>query len=173
MPTGKVIKVHLIEDQRAEVDYIREILSQNRMTTFSITHNDRLQPGIEALLADPPDVLLLDLCLPQMSGMEVLRNLVRAGKNIPVIMLTGHGSVHSAVRAIKLGAIDYIEKPFDNGKLKQTVNEGLKERKSSRKLSCRQDIIGESPQIQKVWRLIEKYGPTDLPILLQGETGTG
>lgn len=131
------------------------------------------EDGLEKADAISPDLILLDLCMPQMSGMEVLKNLTRAGRDTPVIMLTGHGSVRSAIRAIKLGAVDYIEKPFDNGKLKQTVNEVLKERKSSRKLPCRQNIMGESPQIQKVWRLIEKYGPTDLPILLQGETGTG
>jgi two-component system response regulator AtoC len=119
-----------------------------------------------------PDLILLDLIMPGMSGMEVLRKLTQS-KDIPVIVFTRYGSIDSAVRSIKLGAVDYIEKPFDSGKLNEAVNKVLEGRESYRKLPICQNITGESPQIQKVWQLIERYGPTDLPILLQGETGTG
>jgi DNA-binding NtrC family response regulator len=131
------------------------------------------EEGIEKVDVISPDLVLLDLIMPRMSGIDVLNELTQNGKDIPVIIFTAYGSVDSAVRAIKLGAVDYIEKPFDNLKLKQTVREILRGRRSFQNLSSRQDIIGESPQIQKVWQLVEKYGLTDLPILLQGETGTG
>lgn len=140
---------------------------------FSVHTAASGEDGLEKVNVISPDLILLDLHMPRMSGMDVLKNLTQAGKDIPIIIFTGYGSIDSAVRAIKMGAIDYIEKPFDNQKLKHTVMEVLKGRKSFRKLSSSQDIIGESPQIQKVWKLVEKYGPTDLPILLQGETGTG
>lgn len=129
--------------------------------------------GLEKVEAISPDLVMLDLNMPQMGGLEVLRKLMQRDKDLPVIIFTAYGSIDSAVRAIKLGAVDYIEKPFDNQKLKHTVMEILKGRESFQNLSIRREIIGESPQIKKVWQLIEKYGPTDLPILLVGETGSG
>lgn len=131
------------------------------------------EEGLEKAETISPDLILLDLVMPRMSGTEVLEKLVQTGKDVPIIIFTAYGSVDSAVRAIRLGATDYIEKPFDNQKLKQTLGEFLEGRRSSKKLSSRRYIIGESPQIQRVWQLVERYGPTDLPILLQGETGTG
>jgi two-component system response regulator AtoC len=131
------------------------------------------EEGLEKMDVISPDLVLLDLIMPRMSGMEVLNRLSQDGRDVPTIIFTAHGSVDSAVRAIKLGAVDYIEKPFDDQKFKQTVRQILKGRRSFRSLSACQNIVGESPQIQKVWSLVEKYGPTDLPILLQGETGTG
>lgn len=129
--------------------------------------------GLEKVHAIQPDLVLLDLVMPQISGMEVLKRLKETGREIPVIVLTAYGGVDSAVQAIKLGAADYLEKPFENQKLKQAIKTFLPRRKIVQELPIRQDIIGESPQIQRVWRLVEKYGPTDLPILLEGETGTG
>jgi len=129
--------------------------------------------GLRIASAISPDLILLDLVMPQMSGMEVLRKLKQTGNDTPIIIFTAHGSVNTAVQVIKLGAVDYIEKPFDAHRLKQTIGECLKRRESFQDLSSRPNIIGESPQIKKVWKMVEKYGPTDLPILLQGETGTG
>lgn len=129
--------------------------------------------GLEKVQAIQPDLILLDLMMPQISGMEVLKRLKETGREIPVIVLTAYGSVDSAVQAIKLGAADYLEKPFESQKLKQAIQALLPRRRSVQELPSRQGIIGESPQIQRVWQLVEKYGPTDLPILLEGETGTG
>lgn len=140
---------------------------------FSIHSALSGEEGIEKANVISPDLVLLDMNMPQMSGMSVLKILVQTRKDIPVIVFTGYGSIDSAVRSIKLGAIDYIEKPFDTQKLKQTVTGILRVKENSQNLSYRQNIVGESPQIQWVWQLIERYGHTDLPILLQGETGTG
>jgi DNA-binding NtrC family response regulator len=129
--------------------------------------------GIRKAKDISPDLILLDVIMPQMSGMEVLKKLKQLENDIPVIIFTGHGSIDSAIQAIKLGAADYIEKPFDGCKLKQIVKECIEKKKSSQNLSNRQDIIGESPQIKKVWQKVERYGITDLPILLYGESGTG
>jgi len=162
-------KILVVDDEPA----VHKSLNLLLQSDFSVHAATSGEDGLEKVDVISPDLILLDLHMPQMSGMEVLKKLTQAGRDIPVVIFTGYGSVDSAVRAIKLGATDYIEKPFDNQKLKQTVREILKGKKSYQKLSIRHDIIGESPQIQEVWRLVEKYGPTDLPVLLQGETGTG
>ena len=120
-----------------------------------------------------PDLILLDMRMPEMSGLTVLKKLRENDNTIPVIILTAYGNVESAVRAIKLGAADYIEKPFEDGKLKQAVRALLKGKQDIEELSSQLGIVGKSPRIQKVWRLVKRYGPTDLPILFQGETGTG
>jgi len=152
---------------------IHKSLTLLLQTDFSIHTALSGEEGLKKVDVVAPDLILLDLVMPQMSGIEVLRKLMQTGKDIPVVIFTAYGSVDSAVRAIKLGAVDYVEKPFDGHKLKQTVKEFIKGKRSHQKLSSHQNIIGESPQIQKVWQLVEKYGVTDLPILLQGETGTG
>ncbi|MEK6733267.1 MAG: sigma-54 dependent transcriptional regulator [Candidatus Omnitrophota bacterium] len=163
-------KTILVIDDEPGIHRALELLL---MPDFSIHTALSGMEGLHLASVISPDLILLDLVMPQMSGMEVLKRLTRAGDAIPVIIFTAYGSVDSAVQAIKLGAVDYIEKPFDGPKLKQIMMECLERRKSFQSLSSRQDIIGESPQIMKVWQVVEKYGPTDLPILLQGETGTG
>ncbi len=129
--------------------------------------------GLAQVDAVAPDLILLDLRLPQMSGMSVLRKLRDTGKDVPVIILTAYGSVDTAVQALKFGAVDYLAKPFTEQQLKHTLQAFFTGRKTVQELPSCQGIIGASPQIRKVWQLLERYGPTDLPILLQGETGTG
>ena len=129
--------------------------------------------GLVQVDAVAPDLILLDLRMPQMSGMSVLRKLRDTGKDVPVIMLTAYGSVDTAVQVLKLGAVDYLAKPFTAQQLEHTLQAFFAGRKTIQELPSCQGIIGESPQIRKVWQLLERYGPTDLPILLQGETGTG
>jgi len=129
--------------------------------------------GLAQVDAVAPDLILLDLQLPQMSGMSVLRQLRDTGKDVPVIILTAYGSVDAAVQALKCGAVDYLGKPFTAQQLEHTLQAFFTGRKTVQELPSCQGVIGESPQIRKVWQLLERYGPTDMPILLQGETGTG
>ena len=129
--------------------------------------------GLAQVDAMAPDLVLLDLRLPQMSGMSVLRKLRDTRKDVPVIILTGHVSVDTAVQALKLGAVDYLAKPFTAQQFEHTLQAFFAGRKTIQELPSCQGIIGESAQIRRVWQLLERYGPTDLPILLQGETGTG
>jgi len=140
---------------------------------FSIQSAYSGPEGLEKVNLTVPDLILLDLSMPEMSGLTVLKKLRENDKDIPVIILTAYGNVDSAVQAIKLGAADYIEKPFVDGKLKQAVRAILKGKQDAEELSSELGIVGKSPQIQKVWQLVKKYGATDLPILLRGETGTG
>ena len=119
-----------------------------------------------------PDVVLLDVMLPQMSGLAVLRTLKRMSSELPVIMMTAFAEVQTAVQAIKLGATDYVQKPIDCATVRKEI-EQLVLRGSQRRAAARATIIGNSAALRRVWRLVESFGPTDIPILLQGETGTG
>jgi DNA-binding NtrC family response regulator len=118
-----------------------------------------------------PDVVLLDLMLPQMSGMAVLRAL-RERPTLPVIVMTAYAEVHTAVLAIKLGAADYVQKPVDPVTLIRDIAL-MVERSCNRPRAMDPSVIGHSPALRRAWRLVERFGPTDIPVLLQGETGTG
>jgi DNA-binding NtrC family response regulator len=119
-----------------------------------------------------PDVVLLDVMLPQMSGLAVLRALKRMSADLPVIMMTAYAEVQTAVQAIKLGATDYLEKPIDTGAVLRDVQHAVAHT-SQKHAPARAHIVGQSAAMARVWRLIESFGPTEIPILLQGETGTG
>jgi len=131
----------------------------------------------------PYDVLILDIMMPKLDGLEVLRRVKESHPDIDVIMVTGLSQIETAVRAMKLGAFDYLPKPFDPDELKVVVgralerrrllqeNLGLKSEMNSRYRM--ENIIGSSPAIQAVYGLIAKCAPTNSTILLTGESGTG
>jgi DNA-binding NtrC family response regulator len=118
-----------------------------------------------------PDVVLLDVMLPQMGGMAVLRALKRMSADLPVIMITAYAEVQTAVQAIKLGATDYLQKPLHPESVLRRITQLLDD--APREQSARSPLIGQSAAMRRVRRLIESFGPTDIPVLLQGETGTG
>jgi DNA-binding NtrC family response regulator len=129
------------------------------------------------------DVLLLDIMMPKMDGIEVLRRVKEAHPDIEVIMITGLSQIATAVSAMKLGAFDYLPKPFDPDELKLAVERALERRRLLQEnltlkseVSSRyrlENIIGASPRMQAVYRLIAKCAPTNSTVLLTGENGTG
>jgi len=119
-----------------------------------------------------PDLVLLDVMLPIMSGLAVLRALKRMSTEVPVIMMTAYAEVQTAVQAIKLGATDYLEKPLEAALVRGEVDQAIARATSARE-SVRTAVVGRSAAMMRVWRLVERFGPTDIPLLLQGETGTG
>lgn len=130
------------------------------------------EEGLDEFERVKPDLVFLDVMLPQMSGMAVLRSLKSCCADVPVIVMTAYAEVNSAVQAIKLGASDYIQKPIDPEAVRRDVAQ-LVARRSSPKDSVQGNVVGRSAAMRRVWKLIERFGPTDIPILLQGETGTG
>jgi DNA-binding NtrC family response regulator len=130
------------------------------------------EDGLELFERTHHDVVLLDLMLPQMSGMAVLRALKELRADQPVIVMTAYAEVHSAVLAIKLGALDYVQKPVDPSSILRELAQ-IAARATRRTIPIDVNVIGASPEMKRVWRLVERFGPTDIPILLQGETGTG
>ncbi len=129
--------------------------------------------GLEKAKELRPHLVLLDLKMPRIGGMEVLQGLKRIG-DMPVIMMTAYGNVESAVRAMKLGAEDFLMKPIDSGKLRREIDKFFSLRaKPWRDLAIRQLIVGHSAPMRKVWEMVDKFAPTDVTILLEGENGTG
>ncbi len=129
------------------------------------------------------DVLILDIMMPKMDGMEVLRRVKETHPDIDVIMVTGLSQIETAVRSMKLGAFDYLPKPFDPDELKLVVQRALERRQLlQQNLELRsevsskyrfENIVGASPSMQNVYRLIAKCAPTNSTVMLTGESGTG
>jgi len=144
------------------------------------------QDGWEALKKieeDHFDVLVLDIMMPKIGGLEVLQRVKESHPDIDVIMITGLSQIETAVKAMKLGAFDYLPKPFDPDELKLVVQRALERRQLLREnLDLRnevsqkyrfENIIGSSPRMQGVFRLVAKCAPTSSTVLLTGESGTG
>jgi len=147
---------------------------------------EAVQDGMEALkkIDDSHfDVLILDIMMPKMDGLEVLRRVKETHPDIDVIMVTGLSQIDTAVKSMKLGAFDYLPKPFDPDELKLVVKRALERRQLLQEnLELRsevsskyrfENIIGASPQMQNVYRLIAKCAPTNSTVMLTGESGTG
>jgi DNA-binding NtrC family response regulator len=147
---------------------------------------DAAQNGAEALQKieeTPYDVIVLDIMMPKIDGMEVLQRVKEAHPDIEVIMVTGLSQIETAVRSMKLGAFDYLPKPFDPDELKLVVERALERRHLLQEnLSLKtevsskyrfENIIGSSPSMQAMFRLIARCAPTNTTVLLTGESGTG
>ena len=135
--------------------------------------------GISMVKREKPDLIFLDLKLPGMDGIEVLREIRRFDKDLLVIVLTGYGSVETAVEAMKLGAFDYLSKPVNFDTINTTLKNALITQASTKvgteaveKIDL-DHIAGDSPQMQKVLNLVETVAPHDITIFLRGESGTG
>jgi len=143
---------------------------------------DNGQAVLDVLLARNVDVVLLDLDLPKVSGLSVLSALPSLHTDAKFIVLTAHGTVESAVEAMKLGAYNYLRKPVDGEELLHIVDRGLADLKVRRELMRLRDsspdrrmasIVGKTPAMQRVFRLVERVAPTRATVLITGETGTG
>ena len=138
------------------------------------------EEGLKKIFSGNYDLVLCDIKMPKLDGLEFLDSIVAAKSEIPVIMISGHGNIETAVDAVKKGAYDYISKPPDLNRLLITIRNALdktdlvKETKVlKRKVSKVQEIIGKSEAIQKIRDTIEKVAPTDARVLVTGENGTG
>ncbi|MBN2125640.1 MAG: sigma-54-dependent Fis family transcriptional regulator [Deltaproteobacteria bacterium] len=139
--------------------------------------------GLEAIQEGQYDVVLLDLKLPDMDGMEILREVGRESPGVYVIVMTGYSTVQNAVEAMKTGAFDYLSKPFSDDELLLAVERALeKKRLVEENLSLRRslidrygfhNIVGENPGILRIFEGIQKVAPTDSTVLIYGESGTG
>jgi nitrogen regulation protein NR(I) len=139
--------------------------------------------GLEALAGMSRGVhtVITDLKMPGLDGMGLLRRLSSEYPDVPVVMITAHGSVENAVEAVKLGAFDYIEKPFDQEQIRQVVDKALKTHAFARRDARLEEpvgrgrfrLVGESPAIRQVYAVIEKVADTPSTVLITGESGTG
>ena len=136
--------------------------------------------GLKIAEKEAPDLVLLDIKMPQVDGMEVLKRLKAEEGSPPVIILSGHGTVKTAVEATKLGAYDFIEKPPETERILLVARNALSQRRLSeenRKLKLsfddRHKMVGRSAALQKVWDAVKRAAPTNATVLITGESGVG
>jgi two-component system nitrogen regulation response regulator NtrX len=167
----------IVDDEESILTSLSSIL-QDEGYEVAVAEN-----GVEALRVytiDPPDLMLLDIWMPEMDGMETLRRVRELVPTAQVMMMSGHGSIETAVKAIKLGAYDYIEKPLSLENVTLRVKHALdqyrleQENRTLRTTVQRKfELVGQSPAMQQLRQLIETAGPTNSRVLIGGENGTG
>jgi len=167
----------VIDDERAIRNVLKDILSNEGYKTDEAADGEE---GLKKFLAGSFDVVLCDIKMPKMDGLEFLMKASESNPDTPIIMISGHGNIETAVEAVKKGAFDYIAKPPDLNRLLITIRNAMdktvlvKETKTlKRKVSKVQEIIGESEAILKIKETIEKVAPTDARVLVTGENGSG
>ncbi|WPP49923.1 sigma-54-dependent transcriptional regulator [Catalinimonas niigatensis] len=170
-------KILIIDDERAIRGSLKEILEYEK---YKVDEAEDGEDGLKKLSKDNYDVVLLDIKMPQMDGIEVLQKAMEAGYSGQFIMVSAHGSIETAVEATKMGAFDFIEKPPDLNRLLVTIKNALDksdlvaETKILRKkISGVVEIVGESSAIDEVKKTIERVAPTEARVLITGPNGTG
>jgi two-component system nitrogen regulation response regulator NtrX len=169
----------LIEDEEPIRRVMKRILADENKD-YTVEEAVDGKQGLAMIKAYNYDLVLCDIKMPNKDGIEVLQAAKKAGKNIPFIMLTGHGNVETAVEAMKLGAYDFIPKPPDLNRLLTAVRHAVEtknlvsENKALKKVIAKKyTMIGASKAIQDIQDLIEKIAPTDARVLITGANGTG
>ena len=168
-------KVLVIDD---EVNLRKVLAAMLRRDGYDVTVAADGEQGLAEFHKNGADIVVTDLVMPKAGGMEVLRAVNTANPDVPVIIITAHGTVDSAVEAIKAGAFDYITKPFDQAELSAVIAKASKAHDIAQR-SVRADdraraaIIGESVQMQDVFKIIDKVADTPSTVLITGESGTG
>jgi len=167
----------LIDDEKSIRNVLKDILQHEG---YRIEEASDGEQGLQKMAAQPFDLVLCDIKMPKMDGLEVLQQIMQLQPDVPVIMISGHGTIETAVDAVKKGAFDFIAKPPDLNRLLITIRNALDKntlvketRVLKKKVQRVQDIIGNSEGIAKIKSTIEKVAPTDARVLVTGENGTG
>ncbi len=172
-------KILIIDDEQAIRKALREILEYE---SFTITEAEDGPTALKILEKETFDVIFCDIKMPRMDGMEALSKLKEKGVETPVIMITGHGNVETAVEALKKGAYDFIQKPLDLNRILVSVRNASnqqalqKETKTLRKKinkSAGSSIVGESNAIMEIKKMIDTVAPTEARVLITGGNGSG
>ena len=172
-------RILIIDDEPGIRQSLRGILEEDE--GHLVSEAESAEAGLEILSREVPDVVFLDIWLPGMDGLEALRHIREACPALPVIMISGHGTIESAVTAIRDGAHDFIEKPLSLERVVLAVNRALEVASLRREnlvlksgfAPGRAEISGVSPVIQALKDQIAKVAPTDIWVLINGENGTG
>lgn len=172
-------KILVIDDERAIRNTLQEILEYEK---FKVDLAEDGVEGLELARKFKYDVVLCDIKMPKMDGIEVLQKFQELKSDPAVVMISGHGTLETAVEALKIGAFDYIAKPLDLNRLLVTVRNAMERNtlvEETKVLKTKLnkikpiDIIGESDAIKEIKNLIDKVGPTDARVLVTGENGCG
>ncbi len=170
-------KILVIDDQRSIRSTLKDILEMEGHTV--VLAEDGAQ-GVAAFGADTFDVVLTDIKMPNMDGMEVLDKIMETRPDCPVIMISGHGDIDTAVESIKKGAYDFIQKPLDLNRLLITIKNAVEKgalvvdnKALKKKIEHKYDMIGDSEPMRKVRDMIDRVAATDARVLIMGGNGTG
>lgn len=170
-------KILLIDDEKSIRRSLREILEFEK---FSVDEAEDGLSGFEKITSEQFDLVLCDVKMPKLDGLELLQKLLTAGNEVPLIMMSGHGNIETAVEAVKKGAYDFLTKPIDLNRLLVTLRNALDKqhlvtetKTLKKKIAKGGDIIGQSKAIEEVKTLIEKVAPTDARVLITGPNGSG
>lgn len=177
MSSSQTARILITDDESSIRSALREILEFENYQVDEAASGDQ---ALEMLRKETFDLMLLDIKMKGIDGFEVLEAINEEKLNLPVIMLTGHGTIEMAIQATKLGAFDFLQKPPDLNRLLITVRNALERgtlqrenRKMKRNVPSVSEIIGESEGIRQIKATIAKVAPTDARVLITGENGTG
>ena len=172
-------RILIIEDEAAIRRVLVKILSEENQGYEVFEAEDGLA-GMETIKKEDFDLVLCDIKMPKMDGVEVLEAVKKIKPEIPMVMISGHGDLETAVNTMKMGAFDYISKPPDLNRLLNTVRIALDRKelvventRLKKKVSKNYEMVGESPAIVQIKEMIEKVAPTEARVLITGPNGTG
>src|SRR6266540_1603591 len=176
-------KLLIVDDDHLILQMLKDFFSKEELEIYL---KRDLDSALQRIASDHPNVAILDICMPKKTGLEVLQQAKKIDPGISVIMTTGFTTTQNAIEAMKLGAYDYLTKPLDLHKLKTIVNKALECNLLNRKVryagkpeqisdeeNAEDIMIGSSPEMIEIWKLVGKVADSDAAILIQGESGTG
>jgi len=172
-------KILIIEDEAAIRRVLGKILSEEN-DTYTVEEAEDGLAGLEKIKNDDYDLVLCDIKMPKMDGVEVLEAVKKIKPEIPMVMISGHGDLETAINTMRLGAFDYISKPPDLNRLLNTVRNALdrkvlvvENKMLKKKVGKNYEMVGNSEPINHIKGIIEKVAPTDARVLITGPNGTG
>lgn len=167
-------KILIVDDELGARESLRVILDSD----YEIFTADNYDAAMGQFQKESADLILLDICMPEKSGLEFLRDFRQKGFRTPVVMVTATKTLRTAVEAMKQGACDYITKPFEVEEIREIVKENIETREILKEMQsssgfCREEIIGYKTSLKPVFKLIDRLSSTDSTVLILGESGTG
>ncbi|MDO6811903.1 sigma-54-dependent transcriptional regulator [Tenacibaculum soleae] len=172
-------KILIIEDEAAIRRVLKKIISEEN-EAYQVEEAEDGLLGIEMIKSNDYDLVLCDIKMPKMDGVEVLEKAKKIKPEVPMVMISGHGDLDTAVNTMRLGAFDYISKPPDLNRLLNTVRNALdkkelviENKRLKKKVSKNYEMIGKSDAITHIKEIIEKVAATDARVLITGPNGTG
>jgi two-component system nitrogen regulation response regulator NtrX len=172
-------KILIIEDEASIRRVLVKILTEENAQYQVFEAEDGLI-GTEMIKKDDFDLVLCDIKMPKMDGVEVLEAVKKIKPEIPMVMISGHGDLDTAVNTMRLGAFDYISKPPDLNRLLNTIRNALdrkqlvvENKRLKRKVSKQYEMVGNTPEIERIKSIIDKVAPTEARVLVTGPNGTG
>lgn len=172
-------KILIVEDEKAIRNVLKKIISAENKA-YQISEAENGLEAFECIQKENFDLILCDIKMPKMDGVEFLGKCMDINPETTVVMISGHGDIETAVDCMKKGAFDFISKPPDLNHLMNTLRNGLdrktlivENKRLKKKVNKKYEMIGESPELQKIQGMIEKVAVTDARVLITGENGTG